>query len=126
MSLRQGDKDLVSPDDGNRLPLNLDKSELVLSEQHDMERYVDLEMLRDEFPPLPSDSQSILVSLSTRYVLKASVCQRAHLFRIKYYGYLINLWVDFFEIICLIRYNSFLYMWVYTVHTIIASLCKLF
>lgn len=75
-----------SPDDGNKLPLNSDKSESVISGQHDMECSRDLETLRDEFPPSPSDHQSILVSLSTRCVLKGSVCERAHLFRIKYYG----------------------------------------
>lgn len=74
-----------SPGDENRLPLNMDKSESVLS-QHDNDRSGELETLRDEFPPSPSDHQSILVSLSTRCVLKGSVCERAHLFRIKYYG----------------------------------------
>uniref|UniRef100_A0A2P2M4X8 1-phosphatidylinositol-3-phosphate 5-kinase n=1 Tax=Rhizophora mucronata TaxID=61149 RepID=A0A2P2M4X8_RHIMU len=39
-----------------------------------------------EFPPSPSDHQSILVSLSTRCVWKGTVCERAHLLRIKYYG----------------------------------------
>lgn len=42
--------------------------------------------LKEEFPPSPSDHQSILVSLSTRCVWKGTVCERAHLFRIKYYG----------------------------------------
>lgn len=42
--------------------------------------------LEDEFPPSPSDHQSILVSLSSRCVWKGSVCERSHLFRIKYYG----------------------------------------
>ncbi|KAI3443502.1 hypothetical protein Pfo_000167 [Paulownia fortunei] len=51
--------------DGNKQPSNLDSSEV---------------------PPSPSDHQSILVSLSTRCVWKGSVCERAHLFRIKYYG----------------------------------------
>ncbi|TXG61716.1 hypothetical protein EZV62_013079 [Acer yangbiense] len=41
---------------------------------------------KEEFPPTPSDHQSILVSLSTRCVWKGTVCERAHLFRIKYYG----------------------------------------
>ncbi|XP_010917372.2 1-phosphatidylinositol-3-phosphate 5-kinase FAB1B [Elaeis guineensis] len=40
----------------------------------------------DEFPPSPSDHQSFLVSLSSRCVWKGTVCERAHLFRIKYYG----------------------------------------
>ncbi|KAJ8774004.1 hypothetical protein K2173_009435 [Erythroxylum novogranatense] len=42
--------------------------------------------LKEEFPPSPSDHQSILVSLSSRCVWKGSVCERSHLFRIKYYG----------------------------------------
>ncbi|XP_038712698.1 1-phosphatidylinositol-3-phosphate 5-kinase FAB1B-like isoform X2 [Tripterygium wilfordii] len=41
---------------------------------------------KEEFPPSPSDHQSILVSLSTRCVWKGTVCERAHRFRIKYYG----------------------------------------
>ena len=41
---------------------------------------------KEEFPPSPSNHQSILVSLSTRCVWKSTVCERAHLFRIKYYG----------------------------------------
>ncbi|XP_019198736.1 PREDICTED: 1-phosphatidylinositol-3-phosphate 5-kinase FAB1B-like isoform X1 [Ipomoea nil] len=40
----------------------------------------------EEFPPSPSDHQSILVSLSSRCVWKGTVCERSHLFRIKYYG----------------------------------------
>ncbi|XP_050234227.1 1-phosphatidylinositol-3-phosphate 5-kinase FAB1B [Mercurialis annua] len=42
--------------------------------------------LKEEFPPSPSDHQSILVSLSSRCVWKGTVCERSHLFRIKYYG----------------------------------------
>ncbi|KAD4584915.1 hypothetical protein E3N88_22516 [Mikania micrantha] len=41
---------------------------------------------KEEFPPTPSDHQSILVSLSSRCVEKGTVCERSHLFRIKYYG----------------------------------------
>ncbi|KAK4783149.1 hypothetical protein SAY86_007523 [Trapa natans] len=40
---------------------------------------------KEEFPS-SSDHQSILVSLSTRCVWKGTVCERAHIFRIKYYG----------------------------------------
>ncbi|KAH6779192.1 phosphatidylinositol-4-phosphate 5-kinase family protein [Perilla frutescens var. hirtella] len=76
----------LSPGDENRQPLNLYKSESAVSGQHDTYRAGELETLKDEFPPSPSDHQSILVSLSTRCVLKGSVCERAHLFRIKYYG----------------------------------------
>ncbi|XP_071911290.1 1-phosphatidylinositol-3-phosphate 5-kinase FAB1B-like isoform X1 [Coffea arabica] len=42
--------------------------------------------LKGEFSSSASDNQSILVSLMTRCVWKRSVCERAHLFRIKYYG----------------------------------------
>ncbi|XP_059302981.1 1-phosphatidylinositol-3-phosphate 5-kinase FAB1B-like isoform X1 [Lycium ferocissimum] len=42
--------------------------------------------LKEEFLPSPSDNQSILVSLSSRCVWKGTVCERSHLFRIKYYG----------------------------------------
>lgn len=41
---------------------------------------------KEEFPPSPSDHQSILVSLSSRCVWKGTVCERSHLFRIKYCG----------------------------------------
>ncbi|MCL7043543.1 hypothetical protein MKW94_010909 [Papaver nudicaule] len=41
---------------------------------------------KEEFPPSPSDHQSILVSSSIRCVWKGTVCERAHLLRIKYYG----------------------------------------
>ncbi|XP_010534979.1 PREDICTED: 1-phosphatidylinositol-3-phosphate 5-kinase FAB1B-like [Tarenaya hassleriana] len=44
------------------------------------------ESLKEEFPPSPSDHQSILVFLSSRSVWKGTVCERSHLFRIKYYG----------------------------------------
>lgn len=48
------------------------------------EKHDDQTIPKDEFPP--SDHQSILVSLSTRCVWKGVVCERSHLFRIKYYG----------------------------------------
>ncbi|CAI0448181.1 unnamed protein product [Linum tenue] len=46
----------------------------------------DIGSSKEDFPPSPSDHQSILVSSSTRCVWKGTVCQRAHLCRIKYYG----------------------------------------
>lgn len=45
----------------------------------------ELALSKEEFSP-SSDHQSILVSLTTRCVWKGTVCERAHLFRIKYYG----------------------------------------
>ncbi|XP_023520487.1 1-phosphatidylinositol-3-phosphate 5-kinase FAB1B-like isoform X1 [Cucurbita pepo subsp. pepo] len=41
---------------------------------------------KEDFPLSPSDQQNILVSLSTRCVWKGTICDRAHLLRIKYYG----------------------------------------
>ncbi|GER45066.1 1-phosphatidylinositol-3-phosphate 5-kinase [Striga asiatica] len=42
--------------------------------------------LNEEFLPSTSDHQSIVVSLSSRCVWKGTVCERSHMFRIKYYG----------------------------------------
>ncbi|XP_042457179.1 1-phosphatidylinositol-3-phosphate 5-kinase FAB1B-like isoform X1 [Zingiber officinale] len=53
--------------------------------QEDNVRNDDL-ITKEEFPPSPSDHQSILVSLSSRCVWKGTVCERSHLFRFKYYG----------------------------------------
>ncbi|XP_044485341.1 1-phosphatidylinositol-3-phosphate 5-kinase FAB1B-like isoform X2 [Mangifera indica] len=58
----------------------------VSSMQQDSNHPVDQVPLKEEFPPSPSDHQSILVSLSSRCVWKGTVCERSHLFRIKYYG----------------------------------------
>lgn len=41
---------------------------------------------KDDFATASSAHQSILVSSSSRCILKGSVCERSHLFRIKYYG----------------------------------------
>ncbi|OAY62716.1 1-phosphatidylinositol-3-phosphate 5-kinase FAB1B [Ananas comosus] len=41
---------------------------------------------KEDVPPSPSDHPSILVSLSSRCAWKGTVCEHAHLFRIKYYG----------------------------------------
>lgn len=41
---------------------------------------------KDDFPPSPSDHQSILVSLSSRCLRRGTVCEGPHLKRIKYYG----------------------------------------
>ncbi|MCO5576655.1 hypothetical protein L7F22_030470 [Adiantum nelumboides] len=46
----------------------------------------DLEANHEEFPPSPSDHQSILVSFLSSCLRKRTVCERGHLFRIKYYG----------------------------------------
>ncbi|XP_031274181.1 1-phosphatidylinositol-3-phosphate 5-kinase FAB1B [Pistacia vera] len=58
----------------------------VSSMQQDSNHPVEPGPFKEEFPPSPSDHQSILVSLSSRCVWKGTVCERSHLFRIKYYG----------------------------------------
>ncbi|KAJ4848118.1 hypothetical protein Tsubulata_026169 [Turnera subulata] len=60
--------------------------ELSSVKQDGRDQNEDLGSSKEEFPPSPSDHQSILVSLSTRCVWKGTVCEKAHLFRIKYYG----------------------------------------
>ncbi|KAL3644300.1 hypothetical protein CASFOL_012232 [Castilleja foliolosa] len=75
-----------SPGDENKQPSKSDNFQLVPVEQHDIGNPGELGTLKEDFPPSPSDNQSILVSLSTRCVWKGSVCERAHIFRIKYYG----------------------------------------
>ncbi|XAR49833.1 1-phosphatidylinositol-3-phosphate 5-kinase [Bertholletia excelsa] len=64
---------------------HLDNSESV-SLQQDSSLHEEISSSKEEFPPSPSDHQSILVSLSSRCVWKGTVCERSHLFRIKYYG----------------------------------------
>lgn len=71
---------------GNKLPPHLNSYELTSLGQDSIDIHGELALLKEEFLPSPSDHQSILVSLSTRCVWKGSVCERAHLFRIKYYG----------------------------------------
>ncbi|KAF8401165.1 hypothetical protein HHK36_014469 [Tetracentron sinense] len=73
--------------DGNAMVANqLGSSELAPLQQ-DSYNYHEVQGSSEEvFPPSPSDHQSILVSLSTRCVWKGTVCERSHLFRIKYYG----------------------------------------
>ncbi|KAG2728507.1 hypothetical protein I3843_01G204100 [Carya illinoinensis] len=71
----------------------LDRSE-ISSLQEDIKGYPEAQgalkedpvPVKEEFPPSPSDHQSILVSLSSRCIWKGTVCERSHLFRIKYYG----------------------------------------
>lgn len=73
-------------DYGDMVPSNISNSE-GSSAQGDGRRPGDEQgPLKDDFPPSPSEHQSILVSLSSRCVWKGTVCERSHLFRIKYYG----------------------------------------
>ncbi|KAI5055795.1 hypothetical protein GOP47_0029658 [Adiantum capillus-veneris] len=61
-------------------------SDLTTSEAQSGLLWEDQEANHEEFPPSPSDHQSILVSFSSSCLRKATVCERGHLFRIKYYG----------------------------------------
>ncbi|KAF5962119.1 hypothetical protein HYC85_003328 [Camellia sinensis] len=61
-------------------------SELASLAQESNSNHGEVGSLREEFSPSPSDHQSILVSLTTRCVWKGTVCERAHLLCIKYYG----------------------------------------
>uniref|UniRef100_A0A1J3EYC0 1-phosphatidylinositol-3-phosphate 5-kinase n=1 Tax=Noccaea caerulescens TaxID=107243 RepID=A0A1J3EYC0_NOCCA len=61
------------------------KESTVTGDQNDS-RHEQVDSSKGDFLPTASDHQSILVSLSTRCVWKGSVCERAHLLRIKYYG----------------------------------------
>ncbi|CAI9097345.1 OLC1v1033745C1 [Oldenlandia corymbosa var. corymbosa] len=70
----------------NPSPQNSSTLNLVSLDPDSKGQYNEVDSLNDEFSPSASDNQSILVSLMSRCVWKASVCERAHLFRIKYYG----------------------------------------
>ncbi|XWS72335.1 hypothetical protein CRYUN_Cryun02cG0031200 [Craigia yunnanensis] len=73
--------------DGNILAANhLGGPELASSKRETSSNNEEVRSSKEEFPPSPSDHQSILVSLSTRCVWKGTVCEWSHLFRIKYYG----------------------------------------
>ncbi|XP_022729657.1 1-phosphatidylinositol-3-phosphate 5-kinase FAB1A-like isoform X2 [Durio zibethinus] len=65
---------------------HLDSAEFTSSKRDPSNNNEDAGSSKEEFPPSPSDHQSILVSLSTRCVWKDTVCELSHLFRIKYYG----------------------------------------
>ncbi|XP_021610348.1 1-phosphatidylinositol-3-phosphate 5-kinase FAB1B isoform X2 [Manihot esculenta] len=76
-----------SPDHLSEVVPTLSHSSEVSSSQQDNKSNLEEPgLLKEEFPPSPSDHQSILVSLSSRCVWKGTVCERSHLFRIKYYG----------------------------------------
>ncbi|XP_058007519.1 1-phosphatidylinositol-3-phosphate 5-kinase FAB1B-like isoform X2 [Hevea brasiliensis] len=76
-----------SPNDlGEMVPTLSHSSEVSSARQDNKSNLEEPGPLKEEFPPSPSDHQSILVSLSSRCVWKGTVCERSHLFRIKYYG----------------------------------------
>lgn len=77
----------ASHTDGNALAANhVGSPDLESSKEDNNNQNEGIGSSKEEFPPSPSDHLSILVSLSTRCVWKGTVCERAHLFRIKYYG----------------------------------------
>lgn len=77
----------VCSSDGSVVPTkSLGDLRFSSSERNEENHQDEAESLKEDFPPSPSDNQSILVSLSTRCVWKGTVCERAQLFRIKYYG----------------------------------------
>ncbi|WCJ39304.1 1-phosphatidylinositol-3-phosphate 5-kinase FAB1B [Euphorbia peplus] len=83
----EGIKENNPPDNLSEAVPNESSSSEVSSAQQDNKNNVEGPgALKEEFPPSPSDHQSILVSLSSRCVWKGTVCERSHLFRIKYYG----------------------------------------
>ncbi|XP_058005132.1 1-phosphatidylinositol-3-phosphate 5-kinase FAB1B isoform X2 [Hevea brasiliensis] len=75
-----------SNDLGEMVPTQSHSSEVSSTQQDSKSNFEEPGPLKEEFPPSPSDHQSILVSLSSRCVWKGTVCERSHLFRIKYYG----------------------------------------
>lgn len=75
-----------SPADGNTPSAKFVCSELAPFGHQTVDHHTELGSSKEDFPSSQSDHQSILVSLSTRCVWKGIVCERAHLFRIKYYG----------------------------------------
>ena len=81
-----GQGNCSSEADGNKVvpnqPATLDMASIKKTSKDCNE----VDSLKEEFPPSPSDHQSILVSLSTRCIWKGTVCERSHLLRIKYYG----------------------------------------
>lgn len=72
-------------DDKHMIEKQLDSS-VIGSSHQDSDKRDEHALLKEEFPPSPSDHQSILVFRSARCVWKGTVCERPHLFRIKYYG----------------------------------------
>ncbi|KAK3025142.1 hypothetical protein RJ639_043924 [Escallonia herrerae] len=75
-----------SQNEGNSMVLNQTSSDPSALQPDGRNILEDPASSKEEFPPSPSDHQSILVSLSSRCVWKGTVCERSHLFRIKYYS----------------------------------------
>ncbi|XP_057770606.1 1-phosphatidylinositol-3-phosphate 5-kinase FAB1B-like isoform X2 [Salvia miltiorrhiza] len=76
----------IMESDGSNIDTKSNASNLTSLQTDSLKLPDEQPALKEEFPPSPSDHQSILVSLSSRCVWKGTVCERSHLFRIKYYG----------------------------------------
>lgn len=85
VSVQLGEDACKRNDDCRELTEHVPDSLELLSEQNSNYQNEKVKTLKEDFPPSPADTQSILVSLTTRCVWKGVVCERAHLFRIKYY-----------------------------------------
>lgn len=81
-----GDSNVKTKENDGHIDNNRNVSNLTSLQTDGLKVPDEQHALKEEFPPSPSDHQSILVSLSSRCVWKGTVCERSHLFRIQYYG----------------------------------------
>ncbi|KAJ4913819.1 1-phosphatidylinositol-3-phosphate 5-kinase FAB1A [Raphanus sativus] len=82
----QKDQWSVLPSPTEQVTDGADTNESTVTGDQNFSRHEQMDSSKGDFLPSASDHQSILVSASTRCVWKGSVCERAHLLRIKYYG----------------------------------------
>ena len=83
----QKDQWSVLPSATEQVTDGADTNEATITRDQSFSRHEQMDSSKGDFlPSASSDHQSILVSASTRCVWKGSVCERAHLLRIKYYG----------------------------------------
>uniref|UniRef100_A0A0D3A2A4 1-phosphatidylinositol-3-phosphate 5-kinase n=1 Tax=Brassica oleracea var. oleracea TaxID=109376 RepID=A0A0D3A2A4_BRAOL len=83
----QKDQWSVLPSATEQVTDGADTNESTVTRDQSFSRHEQMDSSKGDFlPSASSDHQSILVSASTRCVWKGSVCERAHLLRIKYYG----------------------------------------
>ncbi|KAH0900907.1 hypothetical protein HID58_040410 [Brassica napus] len=83
----QKDQWSVLPSATEQVTDGADTNESTITRDQSFSRHEQMDSSKGDFlPSASSDHQSILVSASTRCVWKGSVCERAHLLRIKYYG----------------------------------------
>lgn len=74
------------PETPNQLPRAEDENQLVNPEDLSQHERFDEDDVSSEYFSAADSHQSILVSFSSRCVLKESVCERSRLLRIKFYG----------------------------------------